>query len=113
MRNRFSFLVAVATCIVSSQVLGIHAYWIGGTSGSWSENANWSGNAVPNTANYFVHITNEVPVTISAANATVGRIAFSGAKFTGVNANPLQNNTVVDLEAGAVYDATTISLTGV
>ncbi|MDD4016570.1 MAG: hypothetical protein PHV28_01380 [Kiritimatiellae bacterium] len=82
MRNHVRFLVAVATCMVSSQVFGIHAYWIGGTSGSWSEKANWSGNAVPNTANYFVHITNEVPVTISADSATVGRIAFSGANHT-------------------------------
>ena len=56
-------------------------YWVGGTSGDWGTASNWSGEAVPNSADCHVHITNEVSVTISlsSANSTVGGLSFSGA----------------------------------
>ena len=74
------FLAVFAFAVFCHPASGIDAYWIGGESGDWHTASNWSGNVVPNTANYLVFVTNETPVKITLdSGATLCHISFSGA----------------------------------
>ena len=74
------FMSVLAFAVFCKPVFGISAYWIGGESGDWHTSSNWSGNVVPNTANYLVFVTNETPVKITLnSGTTLCHISFSGA----------------------------------
>ena len=72
---------------VSGWVFGVsETTWIGGSSGSWSVPANWSGNAVPDE-NSCVHFTSDATVTLDVDDPTVqildianGTVSLQGAK---------------------------------
>lgn len=83
MRKRVSVAVAAMAACFAYQAFGLHVYWIGGSSGEWNTGSNWTGGKAPYTANYFVHITNETPVSITVTGGTtIGGIEFSGADHT-------------------------------
>ena len=56
------FMSVLALAVFCKSAFGEMAYWVGGESGDWESASNWSCNSAPNTANYLVFVTNEVPV---------------------------------------------------
>lgn len=93
--NKVVCLFAVSASLAAFGMTDV--YWVGGTSGNWDDTANWacsdwSSPSKPNSVDCHVHITNEVPVTISFGTAfyRIGRLSFSGASHTLTGASATQ-----------------------
>ncbi len=84
--------------------------WIGGATGDWNTQSNWSGDAVPNSNNN-VTIPNGVTVTISSGSQSINSLSCSGGLV--INGGGLTLATASTIGGSLELDYTTITTNGV
>ena len=94
--DKKAFFAALAAAMVVSSSFGLtDVYWINGSGGDWNNAANWSGGAVPNSADCHVHVTNQTAVTIALGSSGATAYNYGTCVYT---------NGLVDIVSGGTFN---------
>jgi hypothetical protein len=104
-------LAAMATVGSIQSAKGVVTSWIGGVTGNWTLNTNWSGSVTPNTSAFDVFIdggnVQNTTVTLDA-NETIGALTISAGDRLNIG-----NNLQLAVNGTSISNAGTITIAAI